>query len=256
MKALVLAAGKGTRLGHLTAVSPKPMLPVAGQPLLEHHIDWLRDSGVTEIAVNLHYLPTVITDYFGDGTRHGVKLTYSYEPVLLGTAGAAKKLQEFFDEPFVVVYGDVFTNVDLRRLIGAHQQRSGGASILTMALYHVTNPTECGLVALDEQGRIIRFVEKPPAHEVFSDLANAGLFVCDPQVLGFIPSATEFDFGRDLLPCLLRQRMPVYGLAIEPHEYVIDIGTPAGYARVEQLASLALTDLGAGHSDNARIVLL
>jgi NDP-sugar pyrophosphorylase family protein len=236
MKALVLAAGKGTRMSHLTADCPKPMLPVAGRPLLGWLIDWLRSHGITEIALNLHHLPVVITNYLGDGERFGVKLTYSYEVTLLGTAGAAKALQSFFDEAFVVVYGDVFTNIDLRRLIDAHQRPQSGAALLTMALYRVPNPAACGLVELDGHGRVVRFVEKPPPDAIFTDLANSGLLVCEPAVLEAIPANIEFDFGRDLLPNLLANDAPIFGIEIRPHEYVVDIGTPDGYERAQQLA--------------------
>jgi NDP-sugar pyrophosphorylase family protein len=238
MKALVLAAGKGTRMSALTANCPKPMLPVAGRPLLAWLIGWLRSCEITEIAINLHHLPTMITNYLEDGEQFGVKLTYSFEPTLLGTAGAAKALQSFLDEPFVVVYGDIFTNFELRRLINLHQRsHAAGAALLTMALYRVANPAACGLVELDRQGRVLRFVEKPPPDAIFTDLANTGLLVCEPSLLETIPANTEFDFGRDLLPKLLASGTPIYGVEIQPHEYVVDIGTPAGYERAQQLAT-------------------
>lgn len=236
MKALILAAGKGTRIGYLTQHCPKPMLPIQGRPLLAYALDWLRAYGVREIALNLHYLPAVITDYFGDGAAYELALTYSYEAELLGTAGAAKQLAAFLDEPFVVLYGDVLTNVDLGRLVDFHRQSrtKAGGSVLTMALYHVPNPTECGLVELDSQGRILRFVEKPPADAVFTDLASAGILVCEPEIFQYIPADTPFDFGRDLLPRLLDAGLPLFGLEIDNHEYVIDIGTPAGYERAQR----------------------
>jgi mannose-1-phosphate guanylyltransferase len=238
MKALILAAGKGTRMSHLTSVCPKPMLAVAGRPLLEHHIAWLRTIGVREIAINLHHLPAHITDHFGNGADYGVALTYSHEADLMGTAGAAKKLAYFLDEPFLVVYGDVYSNFDLNRLITHHQQeQTDGRAVLTMALYHVPNPTECGLVELDQRGRVQRFVEKPPAAAIFTDLANAGVLVCEPEVLQYVPAETVFDFGRDLLPRLLAAGRPVYGVACWSTEFVVDIGTPAGYGWAQELAN-------------------
>lgn len=238
MKALILAAGKGTRLGQLTADFPKPMLSVDGRPLLAHHIEWLRRHGVTEIAINLHHAPEIIRNYFDDGRVHGVSITYSYESELLGTAGAAKRLEQFFDDRFVVVYGDVFTNVDLGELETFHNERLSGADCgLTLSLYRVPNPTECGLVDIDLTGRVRRFVEKPPADQVFTDLANAGLLICEPQVLSLVPAGVVYDFGRDLIPDLLAADRPVWGLPIAPDEYVIDIGTPSGYQRAQQLAA-------------------
>lgn len=238
MKALILAAGKGTRLGQLTAEYPKPMLAVAGRPLLAYTIEWLRNHGVTQIAINLHHAAEVIQNYFGDGEAFGVQITYSYEPELLGTAGAAKQLESFLDERFAVVYGDVFTNIDLTLLAARHVASVGAAACgATLSLYRVPNPTECGLVDIDERGRVHRFVEKPPADQVFTDLANAGVLLCEPGVLSLVPAARVYDFGRDLLPTLLADHCPVFGFPIAPDEYVIDIGTPSGYARAQALAA-------------------
>lgn len=213
------------------------MLPVAGQPLLNHVIAWLRRYGITEIAINLHHLPQMITSHLGDGAAAGVAITYSYEPELLGTAGAARQLQPFLATTFVVAYGDVFTNVNLARVIELHRQRQPAGCLLTMALYRVPNPTECGLVEIDETGRVVRFVEKPPRQEVFTDLANSGILICEPAVLDYIPVHSIYDFGHDLLPHLLRLGLPVYGQEISQDEYLIDIGTPAGYARAQEKAA-------------------
>lgn len=240
-KALILAAGKGTRLKQLTVDRPKPMLEVGGEPLLAYHIRRLCAAGVSEIAINLHHAAAVITDYFGDGAQFGVAITYSYEPELMGTAGAAKLLEGFLDQRFFVVYGDVFTNVDLVDLASFHSaqpQHCGVPAALTISLYRVPNPTECGLVELTPEGRVTRFVEKPPADQVFTDLANAGLYVCEPGVLQWVPPATVFDFGRDVIPALLAQGQGVFGKPIAPTEYVIDIGTLPGYARAQELIKL------------------
>jgi len=241
MKALILAAGKGSRLKQLTADRPKPMLEIGGEPLLARHVRGLRQAGVTQIAINLHHAPEVIVDYFGAGAGFDVQIVYSYEPELLGTAGAAKLLEAFLDEPFFVVYGDVFTNIDLAQLARvhvAHKARAGVDLALTMALYHVPNPTECGLVELTDAGRVTRFVEKPSPDQVFTDLANAGLLVCDVAVLHRIPPGVIFDFGRDVIPELLEHGIAVFGNPITSAEYLIDIGTPAGLARAQELAEL------------------
>jgi NDP-sugar pyrophosphorylase family protein len=242
MKALILAAGKGTRLQDLTRNCPKPMLPVQGKPLLEHVVGWLRDHGISEIAMNLHHCPDVIKDHFGDGAALGVRLTYSYEETLLGTAGAAKRLATFLNEPFVVAYGDVFTNLNLTALMAAHQHHCAVErdTLATLALYRVPNPTECGLVETDEAGRIMRFVEKPPPDQVFTDLANAGVMVCEPEILQFIPEETSFDFGRDLFPALLLAGKSVWGQAIAEGEFLIDIGTPSALQRAQQLTAVAV----------------
>jgi mannose-1-phosphate guanylyltransferase len=231
MKALILAAGEGTRLRPLTLTRPKPMVPIGDRPLLAITVDQLRSRGITNLAINLHYHPETITDYFGDGADFGVHITYSHEPALLGTAGAAKQLQPFLDETFVVVYGDVLTNLDYGRLIRFHRD---ARALLTLSLYHVDNPTEVGLVALDDVGRLTRFLEKPRPEDVFSDLANSGILVCEPAILSSIPPATFYDFGHHLLPQLLGAGQPVYGLPVAEDEYLIDIGTPEKYQRVQE----------------------
>lgn len=232
MKALILAAGQGTRLRHLTHARPKPMLPIQGKPLLHHLIVWLRDHGIRQIAVNLHHQPAAIPQYLGDGSRLGVALHYSYEPRLYGTAGAAKQLEGFLDEDFVVVYGDVFTNLNLTRLLDWHRRgpsSRGETAAMTMSLYRAPDPTQCGVVELDARQRVTRFVEKPHPLQVFSDLAFSGIMVCGVQVLEYIPPNRMFDFGHDVIPALLAAGAPIYGLPLQAQESVIDIGTLPGY---------------------------
>lgn len=234
MKALVLAAGQGTRLRHLTKRRSKPMLPLSGTPLLGHIVMWLQRQNVTEIAINLHHRAEMITEYLGDGSRLGVSIVYSHEDRLLGTAGAAKRLEHFLDEPFVLVYGDVVTNVQINRLWrlqNSLQPERQEPALMTLALYNVPNPTECGIVRLDSHGRIIQFVEKPAPDQVFSTLAFSGIALCDPAALAHIPVETPFDFGTDLIPHLIDAGHPILGQPIQHGEYVIDIGTLGGYLR-------------------------
>ena len=238
MKALILAAGLGSRMKHLTAQCPKPMLPVGDKPLLDHTVGWLRRHNVTELAMNVHHAPHVIMDYFGDGRDFDVDITYSQEETLLGTAGAAKKLESFLDDTFLVVYGDVFTNIDVTRLHEFHvqkRQRSAVDATISLALSRVPNPTECGLVELNGDGQIHRFVEKPPPHEIFTELANSGVLLCDSAILEDIPRSTFFDFSHDLFPLLMRQRRPLFGQQIAENEFVVDIGTVPGYTRAQQI---------------------
>ena len=233
MKALILAAGKGTRLGALTETIPKPMVPVGDRPLLDHIVDWLRLHGIRQIAMNLHHAPQVIIDHFGDGRRAGVEITYSFEQQLLGTAGAAKRLESFLNQSFVLVYGDVYTNLDLGRLMRFHQQARvglGQAPVMTLALYRVPNPSQCGLVDVDQHGRVLRFVEKPPPELVFTDLANAGISIVEPSVLELIPAETIYDFGHNVIPQLLSNGAVIAGQPIDGDEFLIDIGTPQGLA--------------------------
>ena len=238
MKALILAAGEGTRLRPLTLDRPKPMLSIAGKPLLEHTIAWLKQHGVTRMAINLHHQPEAIASHFGDGHRWGVQFVYSYEEQLLGTAGAARKLQSFFDDTFVVVYGDVLTDMNLTAMLDFHRTHQAAAGstppLATIALYRVPNPSDCGLVGLDGNQRITCFVEKPPPEDVFTDLANAGVYVLEPAILDHIPPDTFYDFGNDLFPRLLERGIPLYGCPIGPEEYLMDIGSREEYRQAQR----------------------
>ncbi len=237
LRALILAAGEGTRLRPLTLDRPKPMLPIAGRPLLEHTIHWLRGFGVREIAINLHYRRQAIVDHFGDGAAWDVRITYSDEDPILGTAGAVRKLASFLAVgSFIVVYGDVLTDLDLQALLDHHRAMVARdpATLITMSLYHVSNPTEVGLVGLDADGRITRFVEKPRAEEVFTDLASAGVLIAEPAVVDAIPPDTFYDLGRDLFPRLLAQGASLYGWVIPPEAYLLDIGTPEKFAQAQR----------------------
>ena len=236
-KALVLAAGEGTRLRPLTLDRPKPMLPINGRPLLEYIIEWLRQHGIRDIAINLNYCPDVIVNYFGDGTGMDVRIAYSYENPILGTAGAARKLNGFLgDSPLVVMYGDVLTNMSLSALLAFHEQarERDPRTQVTMGLYHVPNPTEVGLVGLDETGKITRFVEKPRPDQVFTDLANTGVLVIEPDAIKLIPPDTFYDFGGHLFPQLLLAGVSMYGWVIPHGTYLLDIGTPDKYAQAQR----------------------
>jgi mannose-1-phosphate guanylyltransferase/phosphomannomutase len=204
------------------------MLPLGGRPILEYLVDLLRSHGVHQIAINLHYKPEAIVDHFGDGSRFGVSITYSTEKRLLGSAGAAKQLDWFLDEPFLVLYGDVLADVDLTELIDQHRAHR---ALGTLALYEVEDPTRCGVVKLDEQQRITCFVEKPPPDAIPSNLANAGIYVLEPAILDYVAPGAVSDFGRDVFPAVLERRQPLYGS--RPSGYVLDIGSPDRYRQAE-----------------------
>jgi len=232
MKALVLCAGEGKRLRPLTSDRPKPMLPVGDRPLLERIILLLKEHGITDIAINLHYKPLAIVRHLGEGSRWGVHIRYSFEQDLLGSAGAARRLTPYLkDGPFLVFYGDLFTELDVDRLRNAHER---GKAPITMALYEVDNPTACGIVELDRENRVIRFVEKPKPSQVFSRLANAGVFVVEPHVLKLVPNEVNYDFGHDLFPRMLSKGLPIQGYVIE--QLLIDIGTMSNYRRAQEIA--------------------
>ncbi len=214
-----MAGGEGTRLRPLTSNQPKPMVPVAGKPCMQHIIELLRRHGMTDIVVTVAYLPQVIRGYFDDGGALGVELHYSVEERPLGTAGSVKNAEELLDETFLVISGDALCDFDLDALIAAH--RSSGAAA-TLALKSVDNPLEFGVVIIDEDGRVERFLEKPSWGQVFSDTINTGVYVLEPEVLRAVPPGMPYDFSKQLFPDLLERGKPMLGHVAEG--YWQDIG--------------------------------
>lgn len=244
MKAIILAAGKGNRLGELTRSIPKPMLKIRRKPILEHNIDWLRDYGIKDIYINLHHLPDVIRSYFKDGKKLDVNIEYSYEPKLLGTAGAVRKIAEGFwikgswDEnkynsypglynPFLVVYGDNLFEYDLREIINFHERKKG---VVTIAIYEKDNVNQSGIVLLDDENRIVKFIEKPKPDEVVSHLVNTGLYILEPEVLDYIPSNKVLDFGKDVFPQMIQKNENIFGVIFKGNLRAID--TPILYKHI------------------------
>lgn len=219
MKAMILAAGEGSRLRPLTDRLPKPMAPLGGRPLLAYTIELLARHGVRDVAINLHHCPNTIRSCFGAGEAWGLHIRYSFEPELLGTAGAVKKLEPFWDEPFFVVYGDNLTDCDLTRLAAFHQAHGG---IATIALYWREDVQHSGVATLGADDQITGFVEKPRPGSVESHWVNAGLLVAEPRLLAAIPDQMPVDFGRQVLPALIAQGEPVYGYRMTERLWWID----------------------------------
>jgi NDP-sugar pyrophosphorylase family protein len=235
VKAMVLAAGEGVRLRPLTSDRSKCMVEVGGKPVLERNIEWLRRYGVRELVINLHHAADSVTGYFGDGSRFGVRISYSLEPQLLGTAGAVRKVAEQFTGPFFVWYGDNLSTCRLDQLWEFHVA-SGG--LVTIALHEREDPTASGIAGLDERGRITRFLEKPRPHEVFSHWVNAGILVLEPEVIGAIPAGVAADFSRDVFPAMLEQDAAVFGYRMRGEERLWWIDTLADLERVEKQFAL------------------
>lgn len=233
MNAMVLAAGKGTRLYPVTETLAKPMVPIAGRPLLEHTIGWLRAHGIRRVAINLHHRPESVRGHFGDGSRFGVEIRYSEEPELLGTAGGVKRMEAFFDDPFLVVYGDVLTDLDLGALLAAHRS-AGRVPHATLAVDQRPDTTQGGVVELDADNRIRRFVEKPRPGELSSPWVNSGVMVLDRALLARIPAGRFSDFGREVLPAWLLDDVPLYGWPLPPGTFLLDVGTPGSYAHAQR----------------------
>ncbi|WP_018133139.1 sugar phosphate nucleotidyltransferase [Effusibacillus pohliae] len=228
MKAVIMAGGKGTRLRPLTCHLPKPMVPLLGRPCMEYSIDLLKRYGITEIAITLQYLPQVIKNHFGDGSEYGVRLHYFEETSPLGTAGSVKNAEEFLDETFLVISGDALTDFDLNRAIAFHQAKQ---AIGTLVLTQVDVPLEYGVVMTEQDGRIIRFLEKPSWSEVFSDTVNTGIYVLEPEILKLFERGQEFDFSKDLFPLVMGKNLPLYGYVAEG--YWSDIGNLAQYRQTQ-----------------------
>ncbi len=228
VKGMILCAGKGTRLMPLTEKCPKPMVKVLNKPVIDYNIELFRKYNILNIAINLHHHADVIVNYLGDGTKKGVNIVYSIENQILGTAGAIKKLEEFFNNTFVLIYGDVLSKTNIDFLLSFHKSKG---AIATIGLYEVENPTECGIVECDDNDRVVRFIEKPIKENVFTNVANAGIYALEPGVMKFIPENTYFDFGKDLFPLLLKNNITIYGYLIK--EYLIDIGSIEKLKRAE-----------------------
>ena len=199
MKAVLLAAGLGTRLGALTEHAPKCMVEVGGRPVLERNIEWLAAGGVHDLAVNLHHCADVVSGYFGDGKAYGATIHWSHEVELLGTAGTLASLRQWIgSECFLVVYADNLIGCDLPALVASHL---AGTPAATVALFEREDVTASGVAELTDDDRIVRFVEKPSPGETDSRWVSAGLLVLGPRALALAPD--RGDIGHDLLPALL-----------------------------------------------------
>lgn len=220
MKAMVMAAGLGTRLRPLTDFLPKPMMPIANRPVLHHLLNLLHRHDIREVGINLHAFPEMIQSYFGDGSSLDMSIRWSHEPELLGTAGGTRKLIDFWgDETILVTSGDGLHDIDVTALLG-HHRRTG--ALATLAVKPVAEPSNYGVVILDRDTRVRGFQEKPRRDEARSDLANCGVYVIEPELLGRIPRDTFVDFGEDIWPNLVAGGEPVY--AYTTMAYWNDVG--------------------------------
>ncbi len=219
MKAVIMAGGFGTRLRPLTCNIPKPMVPLINKPMMAHIINLLKQYGISDIVATLFYQPETISGYFGDGKGHGVTLQYRKAEADLGTAGSVRNAQDFLDERFMIISGDVLTDFNLAKAIAFHEKNKAQATIL---LTRVANPLQFGVVLTRDDGRVIRFLEKPSWGEVFSDTINTGIYIIEPEVLDLIPKGEEFDFSKNLFPAMMDHDLPLYGYIADG--YWRDIG--------------------------------
>ncbi|HNS09052.1 MAG TPA: mannose-1-phosphate guanyltransferase [Candidatus Ozemobacteraceae bacterium] len=230
MKAVIMAGGFGTRLRPITCNIPKPMVPLANVPMMEHIVNLLKQYDFRKICSILYFQPEVITKYFGDGADFDIEMEYQMATADFGTAGSVKNTEEKLkDEPFIIISGDVLTDFDLAQAIKFHQEKK---SMATMVLTRVTNPLEYGVVITAEDGKIVRFLEKPSWGEVFSDTINTGIYILEPEIFKYIPAKTEFDFSKNLFPLMLKEGLPLYGYIAEG--YWKDIGNLDEYMLAHQ----------------------
>jgi mannose-1-phosphate guanylyltransferase/phosphomannomutase len=226
VKAVILAGGEGTRLRPLTSNQPKPMMPLVNRPMLEHIVALLAKHGFDDIVVTVAYLGNQIRDYFGDGSDFGVRMRYATEEQPLGTAGSVRNASAELDETFLVISGDVLTDIDLSAFVAAHR---ASAAVASIALKRVENPLDFGIVITRPDGSIERFLEKPTWGEVFSDTINTGIYVLEPGIFDHIPAGEVVDFSGDVFPAVLASGGRIHGHVAEG--YWEDVGTTEAYLR-------------------------
>ncbi|UCE25703.1 MAG: NTP transferase domain-containing protein [Candidatus Zixiibacteriota bacterium] len=227
MKAIIMAGGFGTRLRPLTINIPKPMVPIADVPIMEHVVNLLRKHSITEITSLLYFQPETIKDYFKDGTAFGVHMDYVKPDDDYGTAGAVRYALDNVTEPVLIISGDLITDFNLSEAIEWHLQKKSQATIL---LTRMENPLAYGIVITDQEGRIVRFLEKPSWGEAFSDTINTGIYILEPEAAKLIPPKTNFDFSQNLYPLMLSRQMGLHGKVMTG--YWKDVGNVDEYQNV------------------------
>lgn len=240
MKAMILAAGKGTRVRPITYTIPKPMIPILQKPVMEFLLELLRQHGFNEIMVNVSHLANEIEGYFRDGQRFGVQIGYSFEGRIvdgeligeaLGSAGGMRRIQDFspfFDDTFVVLCGDALIDLDLTSALRWHREKGAIATVIMKSVPR-DEVSSYGVVVTDDDGRIKSFQEKPSVEEALSTNINTGIYIFEPEIFNYIPSKQTFDIGSDLFPRLVEAGAPFYGVAMD-FEWV-DIGRVPDYWR-------------------------
>jgi mannose-1-phosphate guanylyltransferase len=250
MKAVILVGGEGTRLRPLTCNTTKAMVPVLNKPFLEHLLGYLKGHGVTDIILAMSYLPHRIQGHFGDGAKMGVRLSYLIEKEPLGTAGAVKNADSYLDESFLMLNGDVFTDLDITAMIDFHRRSQAVATIATTP---VDDPTAYGLIETGDGGRITRFLEKPGWKEVTTNMINAGIYILEPGILARIPPQKNVSIERETFQQLLAKGEPMY--AYSSSAYWLDMGTPEKYLRLNHdlLLGKALSPINVSGGGQSRI---
>ncbi|MBX3044209.1 MAG: nucleotidyltransferase [Candidatus Kapabacteria bacterium] len=238
-KAVIMAGGFGTRLRPLTMQIPKPMVPILNVPMMGHIVNLLKKHNITDILSLLYFQPDSITSHFENGEEFGINMSYVLAQADYGTAGAVKNAYLHLSERCIIISGDVLTDFDLSKAIKFHEEKG---SMATLLLTRVASPIEYGIVITDDDGKIVRFLEKPSWGQVFSDTINTGIYILEPEALDLIPYQQDFDFSKDLFPTMLEKKMPLYGYIAEG--YWRDVGNLIEYQIGQYDALRGEVDLG------------
>ena len=235
MIAFILAGGKGTRFKEVTRdVLPKPMVTIAGKPILQHQIEFLAKNNINKVILSVGYKAKIIKDYFKEGKRFGISIIYSEESKPLGTAGAFKYAESLFnrerEEDTLVIYGDIIFDIDLERMLNFHKRHNG---LGTLFVHPNDHPYDSDLLEINQDDRVVKFINKPHSKKlIYRNLTNAGLYILRPEILQYIPYKQKLDFGKDIFPKIINLKKYLY--AYNSPEYVKDIGTPDRYDKVEK----------------------
>lgn len=227
IKTMIMAGGKGTRLRPLTLIRPKPMIPLLNKPIMQYMIERLKSFNLTNIIVTLSYMSAHIKRYFKDGSDIGVNINYSTENWPLGTGGSVRKAKKYIEDTFLVVSGDVVTDINFNEILKFHKEKK---AIATLALTHVKDPTHFGIAVLDKANQITNYLEKPSQDKVFSNIANTGIYVFEPEILDFlVKKKGEIDFSKHVFPRLIEESAGIYGFLFDG--YWNDVGRPKTYLK-------------------------
>ena len=225
IRTIIMAGGKGTRLRPLTLVRPKPMIPLVNRPIIEYTVNKLKKAGFDDIIMTLNYMSTNIKNYFKDGSEFGIDIRYSVEKWPLGTGGSVKKAKKYIDDTFMVVSGDVLTDVDFNHVVKYHKEKG---ALATMVLTEVEDPGHFGIAVMDRDHKITEYLEKPSPEEAFSNVANTGIYIFEPEIFDFFDGKEgEVDFSKDIFPEIIKQDVGIYGYVF--NGYWNDIGRPETY---------------------------
>lgn len=227
VKTVIMAGGKGTRLRPLTFTRPKPMIPLVNRPIMQYTVERLNRFGFRDIVMTLNYMSNRVKNYFKDGSSLGVNIDYSVEDSPLGTGGSVKKAKKYIDDTFIVLSGDVITDVNMTDVLNFHRDKG---ALATLVLTRVKDPTHFGIAEIDRDQKITSYLEKPSREEIFSNIANTGIYVFEPEIFDFFDSSEEeVDFSHEIFPRLIAEDSKMYGYLF--NGYWNDVGRPETYLK-------------------------